>query len=238
MALQGWVLPVFPENSILIIVSVLGAVVMPHNLFLHSEVIQSRQWNLEDDSVIEKQLKYEFMDTFLSMVIGWAINSAMIILAAATFYVNKVNVTELEQAEVMLKPIVGNLAAFIFAMALLFAGIASSVTACMASGSIVSGMFEEPYDIEDNHTKLGVALSIVLAVLIIFFIGDAFRGLVISQMLLSMQLPITIFSLIYLTSSSKIMGKYKNKKSTNYILLLTGVVVTILNIILIISAFF
>ena len=94
MALQGWVLPVFPENSILIIVSVLGAVVMPHNLFLHSEVIQSRQWNLEDDSVIEKQLKYEFMDTFLSMVIGWAINSAMIILAAATFYVNKVNVTE------------------------------------------------------------------------------------------------------------------------------------------------
>ena len=79
-AVVGWVKPTFPENSMLIIMSVLGAVVMPHNLFLHSEVIQSREWNLEDESVIKKQLKYEFYDTLLSMVIGWAINSAMIIL--------------------------------------------------------------------------------------------------------------------------------------------------------------
>lgn len=70
-AVVGWVKPSFPENSMLIIMSVLGAVVMPHNLFLHSEVIQSREWNLEDESVIKKQLKYEFYDTLLSMVIGW-----------------------------------------------------------------------------------------------------------------------------------------------------------------------
>lgn len=88
-AIQGWVKPSFPPNSMLIIMSVLGAVVMPHNLFLHSEVIQSREWNLEDESVIKKQLKYEFYDTLLSMVIGWAINSAMIILAAATFFKEK-----------------------------------------------------------------------------------------------------------------------------------------------------
>ena len=69
-AVVGWVKPTFPENSMLIIMSVLGAVVMPHNLFLHSEVIQSREWNLEDESVIKKQLKYEFYDTLLSMVIG------------------------------------------------------------------------------------------------------------------------------------------------------------------------
>ena len=68
-AVVGWVKPTFPENSMLIIMSVLGAVVMPHNLFLHSEVIQSREWNLEDESVIKKQLKYEFYDTLLSMVI-------------------------------------------------------------------------------------------------------------------------------------------------------------------------
>lgn len=59
-----------------VIMSVLGAVVMPHNLFLHSEVIQSRQWNLEEEEVIQKQLKYEFKDTLFSMIIGWAINSA------------------------------------------------------------------------------------------------------------------------------------------------------------------
>ena len=61
---------------------------MPHNLFLHSEIIQSRQWNLEDSSVIEQQLKYEFKDTLFSMIIGWAINSAMILMAAATLYQN------------------------------------------------------------------------------------------------------------------------------------------------------
>ena len=66
--------------------SVLGAVVMPHNLFLHSEIIQSREWNLKDENVIEQQLKYEFKDTLFSMIIGWAINSAMILMAAAILY--------------------------------------------------------------------------------------------------------------------------------------------------------
>ena len=103
----------------LIIMSVLGAVVMPHNLFLHSEVIQSREWNLEDESVIKKQLKYEFYDTLLSMVIGWAINSAMIILAASTFFKQNIAVDELDQAQQLLVPLVGNNAGVIFAAALL-----------------------------------------------------------------------------------------------------------------------
>ena len=85
-AAVGWVKPSFPEHSMPVILSVLGAVVMPHNLFLHSEIIQSRQWNLEDDEVIARQLKYEFKDTLFSMIIGWAINSAMILMAAATFF--------------------------------------------------------------------------------------------------------------------------------------------------------
>ena len=91
----SWVKPSFPEGSILLIMSILGAVVMPHNLFLHSEVIQSRQWNLQDEKIIKKQLKYEFADTLFSMIIGWAINSAMIILAAATFFKNSLIVNEL-----------------------------------------------------------------------------------------------------------------------------------------------
>lgn len=68
-----------------VIMSVLGAVVMPHNLFLHSEIIQSRKWNLKEEAVIQRQLKFEFKDTLFSMIIGWAINSAMILMAAATF---------------------------------------------------------------------------------------------------------------------------------------------------------
>ena len=88
-AARAWVTPSFPEGSMVIVMSVLGAVVMPHNLFLHSEVIQSRQWNLSDDAVIRRQLRYEYADTIFSMLVGWAINSAMILLAAATFFVTK-----------------------------------------------------------------------------------------------------------------------------------------------------
>ena len=86
-AVKSLVIPNIPNGSLPIIMSVLGAVVMPHNLFLHSEVIQSRKWNLKDKSIIEKQLKYEFMDTILSMIIGFVINSAMI-LVAITFFEN------------------------------------------------------------------------------------------------------------------------------------------------------
>ena len=85
-AFQAWGTPSIPEGSMLIVMSVLGAVVMPHNLFLHSEIIQSRQWNLTDETTIRKRLNYEFFDTLISMMIGWAINSAMILLAAATFH--------------------------------------------------------------------------------------------------------------------------------------------------------
>ncbi|MDP1992898.1 MAG: Nramp family divalent metal transporter, partial [Syntrophales bacterium] len=85
-AAVGWVMPQTPPGSIPIVMSVLGAVVMPHNLFLHSEIIQSRQWNLEDEAVKTHQLKYEFFDTLFSMIVGWGINSAMILVAAAVFF--------------------------------------------------------------------------------------------------------------------------------------------------------
>ena len=72
LAAAGWVTPSFPKGSMLIIMSVLGAVVMPHNLFLHSEVIQSHEYNKQDDSSIRKVLKYELFDTLFSMIVGWA----------------------------------------------------------------------------------------------------------------------------------------------------------------------
>ncbi|MGD9946998.1 MAG: Nramp family divalent metal transporter, partial [Desulfobulbus sp.] len=115
----AWVRPSLPEGSIVIVMSVLGAVVMPHNLFLHSEIIQSRQWNLEDEVVIKKQLDYELFDTLFSMLIGWAINSAMILLAATTFFKHGTMVDQLPQAQSMLVPLLGNSAADVFALALL-----------------------------------------------------------------------------------------------------------------------
>ena len=234
-ALPAWVTPAFPKGSMVVIMSVLGAVVMPHNLFLHSEVIQSRQWNIQDDKVIKKQLRYEYADTILSMVIGWAINSAMILLAAATFFKSGTPVTELEQANSLLTPLLGNNAAVIFAVALLFAGISSTITSGMAAGSIFAGIYKEPYDIKDNHSRIGVLASLVIAFALIMVISNPFQGLIYSQMALSVQLPITIFSQVYLTSSPKVMDKYKNSAYTKWLLYVIGGIVTLLNVMLLIS---
>ena len=233
----GFIKPSIPEGSMIIVMSVLGAVVMPHNLFLHSEIIQSRQWNLKDDKVIKKQLDYELFDTLLSMVVGFAINSAIILLAATTFFHNQIHVHQLEQAQSILTPLLGNHAGMVFAIALLFAGVASTVTSGMAGGSIFAGLFGEPYDIKDNHSRLGVLISLSLALFIIFLISNPYQGLIISQMVLSMQLPFTIFLQIYLTSSSKVMGKYVNKTKTTIMLILIGGIVVFLNIWLLISLF-
>ena len=229
-AIVGWVTPSFPQGSMIVIMSVLGAVVMPHNLFLHSEVIQSRQWNLQDDEIIKKQLKYEFFDTLFSMLIGWAINSAMILLAAATFFKTGTPVTEMQQANHLLEPLLGKNAAVVFAVALLFSGLASTITSGMAAGSIFAGMYKEPYDIKDNHSRMGVAISLIIALAIIFFISNPFKGLIYSQMILSIQLPFTIFLQVYLTSSEKVMGKYKNSTYSKIVLLSLGLIVTGLNI--------
>jgi manganese transport protein len=234
-AIAGWVTPSFPKGSMIVIMSVLGAVVMPHNLFLHSEIIQSRQWNLEDHKIIKKQLNYEFLDTLFSMIIGWMINSAMILLAAATFFAAKSQVTELQQANQLLAPLLGDHAAIVFAVALLFAGVASTITSGMAAGSIFSGMFNEPYDIKDNHSRLGIAISLLIGLGIIFLISNPFNGLIISQMILSIQLPITIFLQVYLTSSEKVMGKYKNSTFSKVLFYLIGGIVTLLNIALFVS---
>jgi manganese transport protein len=236
-AISGWVTPQFPPGSMIVIMSVLGAVVMPHNLFLHSEVIQSRQWNLQDEKIIKKQLRYEFLDTLVSMLIGWAINSAMILLAAATFFKTKTPVSELQQANHLLVPLLGNNAAVVFAVALLFSGLASTITSGMAAGSIFAGMYKEPYDIKDNHSRIGVALSLLIALGAIMLISNPFKGLILSQMLLSIQLPFTIFLQIYLTSSKKVMGKYVNSNTTRLMLLIVGIIVVSLNIYLLISFF-
>jgi len=233
----GLIIPAFPQGSLLVIMAVLGAVVMPHNLFLHSEIINNKYWNKQDKHKLGKQMKYEFFDTFFSMIVGWLINSAMIIVAASTFFYNKIHVTELQQAESMLKPLLGNMSALIFAIALLFAGIASAVTAGMAGGSIFAGSYKEIYDIKDFHTKVGTYVTYISAVLIIFLIPNFFKGLIISQVVLSLQLPFTIFLQVYLTSSPNVMGEYANSKLLKICLLAIASIVTILNFALIFELF-
>ena len=181
-------------------------------------------------ALMEKQLRFEFVDTLFSMSIGWAINSAMILLAAATFFVHGVSVSELQQAQELLVPLLGENAAHIFAIALLFAGIASTTTAGMAGVTIFSGMFGESYDMKDIHSRVGLLLTFVPAVIVLYFINDPFWGLIVSQMLLSVQLPLTVFMQIWLTSSPKVMGTYANKPFTKGLLYAVGIIVTALNL--------
>ena len=203
-ATASWIIPSMPADSATIIVSVLGAVVMPHNLFLHSEVIQSMHFEGQGEQVIEERLHYELFDTLFSMGVGWAINSAMVILAATTF----------------------------FAVALLFAGLSSSVTAGMAAGTITAGMFDEEYDVHDRHSSIGVVACFAGAVAACLVVPNPFEGLIWSQALLSLQLPITVFVLIRLTSSRRVMGKYANSRPLNALLVGIGAIVTILDVVL------
>lgn len=231
-AVRSWVTPSFPEGSMLVVMSVLGAVVMPHNLFLHSEVIQSHEYNKGDDASIRKMLKYELFDTLFSMLVGWAINSAMILLAASTFFQEGIAVEELQQAKSLLEPLLGNNAAVVFALALLMAGISSTITSGMAAGSIFAGMFNEPYHIKDSHSQVGIILSLGIALLLICFIGDPFKGLLVSQMVLSVQLPFTVFLQVWLTSSKRVMGQYANSRWNACVLYAIAGIVTALNVVL------
>lgn len=227
--LRGWVVPDIPLGALPIIMGVLGAVVMPHNIFLHSEVIQSRQLNQQGDAAIRKQLKYEFLDTLTGMAAGWAINSAMVIMAAAVFYARGIRVTELPQVTETLVPIFGSLSATIFALGLIFAGLASSVTAAMAGGCVFAGIYREPFDMADNHSRVGVFITIVGGLVAIMLLKNPFAGILWSQVALSLQLPFTIFPLIWLTSSRKVMGGYANSRYGKTVLWIIGVIVVALN---------
>jgi manganese transport protein len=237
-ALRHWFVPSLPPHSLPLLMSVLGAVVMPHNLFLHSEIIQSRQWNLQEDRIIKKQLRFEFMDTLAGMLAGWVINSAMIIIAAAVFFNQKLAISELPQAQATLKPLLGPAAAAVFALALVFSGFSSAVTAAMAGGTIFAGIFRKSFTISDPRARQGVLLTVGGALLAIIFLKHPFQGLIWSQILLSLQLPWTIFPLIFLTSSKKVMGRYANSPVNKAVLLTVSAIVAFLNIMLLIGFIF
>jgi manganese transport protein len=237
LAAGGCFKPSMAPGAMPIIMGLIGAIVMPHNLFLHSEIIQSRQINPHDERLTGRIMKYEFMDTFFSMVAGWAINVAMIILAAALFFSQKIQVSELGQAQRMLQPMLGNAAALVFALALLLSGISACVTAGMAGGSIFSGIFGESYDAQDWHTQAGILLTLIAALVIVFFISNPLKALIMSQIILSVQLPLTVVTQIFLTSSKKVMGVHANTTELNFLLWSVGGVIILFNVLLVKSMF-
>ncbi len=127
----------------------LGAIVMPHNIYLHSDTIQSREWDFGGGNQ-KKLMRYELVDTTLSMGMGWLVNSAMILVAAAVFFRHGVSVSSIQQASQTLRPLAGSLAQLIFGVALLVAGLASSITSSLATANVVTGYLGKP---EDPHSR-------------------------------------------------------------------------------------
>ena len=149
-AAPDWVIPNVSSASILIALGMLGAIVMPHNIYLHSNVILSRDWDVDPERRV-RLMHFELADTTLAMGMGWLVNSAMIIVAAAVFFTAGVEVTSIEQASQTLEPLVGSLAQLVFGIALLAAGLSSSVTASLAEANIVTGYLGRP---EDPRTRV------------------------------------------------------------------------------------
>ncbi len=223
------VIPSIGKKSIYIALAILGALVMPHNIFLHSNAIHSRQWGASEQDKRDL-LRYEKIDTFFAMTLGWIVNCAMIIVAAAVFFRNHIPVTTIEQASVTLKPLAGRFAGILFAVALVFSAVSSSITVSMAEANIITGFLGKPEDPRTVLYRLAVFITAIPAVLIILLSVETFRVLILSQVILSIQLPFTLIPLLILCRSSKVMGTFKSPNGEFIAASLISALVIALNI--------
>ncbi|NTV68316.1 MAG: Nramp family divalent metal transporter [Chlorobaculum sp.] len=227
--LPSMVKPVLGRESIYVAIAILGAVVMPHNVFLHSNVIHSRTWGVTDTEKIAL-LRYEKIDTLFAMTLGWVVNSAMIVVAAAVFYQHGVRVEGIEQASATLRPLAGPLAGLLFAVALVFAGVGSSITSSMAEANVITGFLGKPEDPSSLLYRVAVFLTSIPSFFIILFNVDTYKILIFSQVVLSVQLPFTLLPLLLLCRSEKVMGVFRSRGVEFVAAVLITIVVVALNI--------
>ncbi len=228
------IIPSVDRSSIYVAVAILGAVVMPHNIFLHSNVIHSRKWGVSEGEKMAL-LRYEKIDTSLAMFMGWLVNSSMIIVAAAVFSGNNVVVDSIEQASATLKPLAGPLAGFLFAVALVFAGVGSSVTSSMAEVNVITGFLGKPEDPRTLLYRISVFVTAIPSFTIILLGLDTFRVLIFSQVVLSIQLPFTLIPLLILCRDRNRMGRFRSRRLEFVAAVIISAVVIVLNIYLLYS---
>ncbi len=228
------VIPSIDRSSIYVAMAILGAVVMPHNIFLHSNVIHSRKWG---DSESEKLdlLRYEKLDTFFAMTMGWIVNSAMIIVAAAVFARNHITVNSIAQASETLKPLAGPLAGFLFALALVFAGVGSSITSSMAEANVITGFLGKPEDPRTLLYRISVFVTAIPSFLIIILSMNTFKILIFSQVVLSIQLPFTLVPLLILCRNKTLMKGFRSGTAEFVSAVVISAIVIALNIYLLYS---
>jgi manganese transport protein len=207
-ALPRWVVPSLSGRSIVVAMAILGAVVMPHNIYLHSNVILSRDWRAAPGRE-NTLMRYELVDTTLAMSLGWLVNSAMIIVAAAVFFRKGIAVNSIQQASATLRPLVGPLSQFLFGLALLAAGLSSSVTSSMATANVVTSYLGKPEDPRSRAYRLSLVAVPIVPIVLIATGLNAYRVLILSQVVLSIQLPLTIIPLLMLSRRTAVMGELR-----------------------------
>ena len=197
------------QNAIYIAIGIIGATVMPHNLYLHSSLVQTRKFD-RTPKEIKKAIRFNIIDSAVALNLALFVNAAILIIAATTFFNTGVQVTEIQEAHKMMAPMLGStLAPLLFAIALIAAGQSSTITGTLAGQVIMEGYLNlrlQPW-IRRIVTRL---IAIVPAFLTIYFLGESKTGdlLVMSQVVLSLQFGFAIIPLIHFVSNKKLMGDF------------------------------
>ena len=224
-------IPRLSAESLYVAIGILGATVMPHNLYLHSALVQTRRIGT---SVAEKRTacRYNFFDSAIALNLALFVNAGILILAASTFFKNGQEVKEIQQAHMLLAPLLGtSLASILFAVALLASGQSSTITGTMAGQIVMEGFINLRMQawLRRLITRL---IAIIPAVLTIVLVGEqaTYQLLILSQVILSLQLPFAIIPLIHFTSDKVKMGEFANALWVKALAWLTAAIIVALNL--------
>ena len=235
--MSGFV-PILPnKESLYIAIGIIGATVMPHNLYLHSALVQTRKIS-RSEMGITQALKFNLIDTTIALNIAFFVNAAILILAASVFFKHgKSDVGEIKEAYRLLPDFLGSVAPKLFAIALIAAGQSSTITGTLAGQIIMEGYLKLRINpvLRRLITRL---LAIIPALLVIIIYGEKQVDalLVFSQVILSLQLGFAIIPLIHFVSDKHLMGVFTIKKSTKIIAWLIAAVLIYLNVQMLLNA--
>jgi manganese transport protein len=203
--------PRLDSSSLYLAIGILGATVMPHNLYLHSALVKTRR--IDSSAVAKREaIRFNFIDTTLALNVAFVFNAAILILAAATFFSHGVVVSELRQAHDLLTPLLGSSAASLaFAIGLLAAGQSSTITGTLAGQFVMDGFLQIGLS-PVLRRLITRSLAIIPAVLVLAYSGNegVMPLLVFSQVVLSLQLPFAMVPLLRFTSDTRIMAGFSN----------------------------
>ncbi|MFM8437058.1 MAG: Nramp family divalent metal transporter, partial [Candidatus Kapaibacterium sp.] len=203
----GGCVPSLPADAVFVALGIIGATVMPHNLYLHSALVQTRSFATTDEGK-KSAARYNIIDTTIALNAALLVNGALLVLAASTFHVNGIEVTDLGQAHQLLTPILGtSAAATAFAIALIAAGQSSTLTGTLAGQIVMEGFLR--FKMRPVLRRLLTrSVAIIPAIVLLTTSGESgtYSLLLLSQVILSLQLPFAIVPLIHFTSSRSIMG--------------------------------